>query len=109
MTDLRLPLWIVTTKDAQTHPIHSPCDDPKAMHAFTAGEKMTDYLTQRTAGSWKVTLVDDRTSLILALADAHLKGSAILCVDPETDGSGGHPVTLARLMAFCNSLADRSA
>ena len=109
MIDLRLPFWVVNTRTVATHPIQSPCNDPKAIHAFNSGEAMTDYLAQRLAGTWKVTLVADKAALIFGIADAHQSGSKVICVDPKPDGSGGKSLLLRELMAYCNSLEHETA
>jgi len=108
MTDVRLPFWIVNERSAQIQPINSPCDDPKAIHAFTSGKKVTDYLMERVAGTWKISLVNDRSGLTIAVADARHNGSTTICFDPDADGFGGTPVDLTTLFALRESI-ERSA
>ena len=105
MTDLQLPLWIVTDGVDQIPPSHSPCDDPAAFHAFTTTDRLTEFLEGRVGGTWKVALVASREALFLAIADAHRAGATTICFDPQPDGSGGEPVDLATVFKYCGELS----
>jgi hypothetical protein len=61
----------------------------------------------RQAGTWKISLVNDRSALVLAIADAHQHGSVTVCFDPHNDGSGGRPVNIVHLLDMCDAKALR--
>ena len=109
MTDLRLPFWVITDREAKVPPKNEPCDNPNSIHAFTATEKLTSFLSGRNAGSWRVNLVADRAGLILAIADAHQNGSTVICFDPDVNGNGGKPVNLSELIEQVDSMANSPA
>ena len=101
---LSIPLWFVSERKQRLPPARAPCDDPGAMLAFSTTDKMSAFLSEREAGEWNLHLVGDREGLILIIAMAHNSRTESVCVDPESDGSGGQQVSLNDLMAFANSL-----
>ncbi len=48
-----------STRYLRRAPCCSPCVDPKAIHAFSSGGRVTGYLVGREIGTWKVSLVND--------------------------------------------------
>ena len=109
MTDLCLPFWVATDREAKVPPKNEPCDNPKAIHAFTTTEKLTNFLSGRAAGSWRISLVADRAGLVLAIADAHQNGSTVVCFDPDVNGAGGEPINLVDLLDRVDSMTHPSA
>jgi hypothetical protein len=104
MADLSIPFWITTERyHVLVEPDETPCDEPDAPHAFVSAAKLTAFLDARKGGSWKVDLVSDRESLVVAISDLHQKGVTHLCVDPDPDGSGGELVSLAEALALAES------
>jgi hypothetical protein len=101
---LRLPLWFVAERKHESSPVHTTCDDPGAMLAFSTTQKLTAFLSERKAGEWKINLVGEREELILVIAIAHNQGLEAICLDPEEDGSGGERVSLNDLMFLANAL-----
>ena len=98
MTKVRFPFWIVVDRLPETDALRSPCDDPKAIQAFSSGDKVVAYLAGREVGTWKVSLVNDRNALVLAIADAHQHGSVTVRLDSQNDGSGGQPADITHLL-----------
>jgi len=106
---LRPPFWVVTNRTGQSPSPIEPCDDPKALHAFSSTDRLTAFLEEREAGSWKVSLVACREGLVLAVADAHLNGATSFCFDPAPDGSGGQPLGLRELLTLWDHMDGRPA
>ncbi len=100
MSEIRLPFWVVTERNAASRPPNDPCDMPTAIHAFSTTDGLTTFLDTRNAGALKVSLVANLEGLILAIADIHHTGSTALCFDPDPDGSGGDAVSLADLLVI---------
>jgi hypothetical protein len=94
----------VSERQVEREPANEPCDDPAAIHAFTTTQRLTDFLDARGRGNWKVSFVLRREDIVLAVADAHHNGAAMLCFDPATDGSGGKLVSLVELLAACDQM-----
>jgi hypothetical protein len=103
MNNVRFPFWIVGSPHSEI--IHSRQDGLKEVHAFTSGDKVTGYLAGRTAGSWKLSLVNNRRELELTIAKTHQYGSVTVCFDPHPDGSGGVPIDIVHLLDMCDSEA----
>jgi hypothetical protein len=95
MNQIPLPLWIVSKRDGGTPPVHPPCDDQNSTLAFTAPQRLTDFLGARTVGTWHVTLINDYATLMLTIADLHSEGQLIMCLDCGADGSRGIKIYLA--------------
>jgi hypothetical protein len=65
--------------------------------AFSRAEGMVAYLEAHGNSRWDVRCVS-REAGLEAFADLHESGYALVCMDPETDGSGGQELTLAELI-----------
>jgi hypothetical protein len=96
----RFPFWVVLEKKHTLNPPEqTPCDDPKAPHAFTDTHKLTRFLSDRRGGRWDVNLIADNAGLVVAIAAAHEQGVSGICFDPEPDGTGGQLISLADLLS----------
>jgi hypothetical protein len=93
LSDLSLPFWVLTGADA---------DHPAS--AFTTTEKLTAFLDKGGAGRWKISLVADRESLILAIADAHLQGATAVWLDPIAGAAQEDSIRLVDLMELSAGL-----
>ena len=96
MPALRMPLWFATERHPQA--------EQKPTSVFTKTEGIAALLNAGAAGQWRIDLVPGRRELLAVIADLHEQEQPFVCLNPEPDGSGGEPVTLAELMAFCDSL-----
>lgn len=101
---LSLPLWFVIERKQKPPPDFPPCGEPGAILAFSTTEKLSQFLSGREAGEWKLNLVSDREGLIVVIAIAHNVGLESICLDSEADGTGGDLVPLNDLMTLANSL-----
>jgi hypothetical protein len=100
---LTLPLWLLNDRH-KTLDTSNACDDAQAMVAFTSTDQVAEFLKSHEAGRWQISLVSDRDSLVIALAEMHLTEDVSLCLDPDIDGSGGEKVELSELIKLCHSL-----
>jgi hypothetical protein len=72
--------------------------------AFTTTQKLTAFLDTGRPGCWKISLVVDRSSLILAIADAHLQGAATVWLAPIAGADPTDSIRLVDLMEFSERL-----
>jgi hypothetical protein len=93
MFPLSLPFWVLTGPDDQ----HPPS-------AFTTNERVSAFLGNGGAGRWKVSLVDDRPSLILAIADVHMQGATTVLLDPSADANPEDSIRLVDLVELSQQL-----
>lgn len=94
---LKFPFWVVMPGEVESPPSHAECGTGDLPVAFTTIEKMTAYLSARSAGNWRMRLVN-HTALLLLIADLHQLESEGICLDPEPDGSAGTRIPLSELM-----------
>jgi hypothetical protein len=103
---LSLPLWFVFDRQPKVPPEHPPCDDARSTLAFSATENLTAFLQARRGGRWKIELASTWIELAGMVADLHERAEHSVCLDPELDGSGGEPITLAQLLEFCEKKSE---
>src|SRR3954447_24624479 len=103
---LTLPLWIVTEHIQPTEPDTASEKTPGTALAFSTSRKLFKFMSAHLGGEWKMSMAADGQGLIVVIADLHRLEIVNFMLDPELDGSGGQPVSLADLMAFANSLTD---
>src|SRR3954453_8301729 len=103
---LPLPLWIVTEHIQPTEPDSASEKTPGRALAFSTSHKLFRFMSAHLGGEWKMSMAADGQGLIVVIADLHRLEITNLMLDPELDGSGGEPVTLADLMALASSLSD---
>jgi hypothetical protein len=97
---VELPFWIIIDRENVLRPPpKEPCDEPKAAHAFTTAEKLAEFMRARGRGKWQIDQIADQEGVIVAVAQLYEQGHHALCIDPESDGSGGLPVSLSDLLA----------
>src|SRR4051812_44735189 len=103
---LSIPLWIVTEHIQPTEPDSLSEKKPGTTFAFSTSNKLFKFMSAHLGGEWKMEMAADGQGLIILIADLHRLEIANLILDPELDGSGGRPVSLADLMELANSLTD---
>jgi hypothetical protein len=100
MPSVNLPFWlIVERRDVLNPPPNEPCEQPKAVHAFTALEKLTVFMKARGGATWRIHQIASSEDVIASVAKLYEKGVAAICIDPGPDGSGGLLVSLSDLLA----------
>jgi hypothetical protein len=87
---LKLPLWFVTEKGKKGWKASPPQDSL----AFSSFDRFMAFMAHSHAGAWDVVEATDRESLIAVIANAHIRGSNAVYVDPEIGGDGGKCVFL---------------
>jgi len=104
MTGRQYPFWIVIEDEHILNaPQTVPCQDPSALHAFTSTDKLTEFLSARKGGRWRIDLVGDSEAIVVAVAVAHDRGAANICFDPEPDGTGGELVSIADVLLWAKA------
>jgi hypothetical protein len=78
-------------------PDHEGCAAAGRPLAFTSAARMAEFIEAHGDSRWDVCHAALGNGLD-ALAGLHDSGYASLCVDPESDGTGGQECTLAELM-----------
>jgi hypothetical protein len=98
MAALKLPMWFIIEKNPTRE---SPASDADSggVYAFSKVERVAKFMASRRATKWDVTHAKDRDGLIMAIADAHLRGETYMRLDPNLDGSGGERIFLTDLLA----------
>jgi hypothetical protein len=95
-----LPFWLITERRDVLQPtLHEPCDKPEAAHGFTSVEKLVAFMAARGGAKWHVDQVADADGVIVSVAKLYERGVRSVCIDPESDGSGGLLVSLSDLLA----------
>src|SRR6187401_3015627 len=97
---LQRPFWVVIEREHILNPpAEIPCNDSKALIAFSDTERLTAFLSARVGGRWKVDLVPDRDAEMLVVAELHRLGVSHICFDCQPDGSAGHLVDIREIIA----------
>ena len=96
MAIIELPMWFATERT----PTHGPtaCGESGGSYPFSDGHKLIEFMAQRTNSSWDVVYAKDREGLLIVIADAHIRGNAFVCLNPESDGTGGERIFLTDLI-----------
>ena len=93
MSDLRLPFWLLIDAEGG----HPPS-------AFTTTGKLASFREAHRNASWRITFVADRQALILAIADIHQQGAAVVWVDPDAGTAPGDSIQLMDLVELSRQL-----
>lgn len=98
MAERQFPIWLVSEdKHVLNPPPNIPCKDPEAAHVFTTAERLTSFLDARKGGRWDVQLAADHDGLVVGVTDLRALGVRNVCLDPESDGTGGELLSLGEL------------
>src|ERR1700759_1108840 len=100
MPSVDLPFWLIMERHDVLYPTpNTPCERPKAAHAFSAVEKLTAFMKARGGATWHIDQVARSEDVIAAVAKLYEKGVTGICIDAQPDGSGGLLVSLSDLLA----------
>ena len=69
-------------------------------YAFTEADDLLKFMVERSPARWDVVHATTREALVMVIADVHICGATFVCLDPETDGSGGERILLTDLIAI---------
>jgi hypothetical protein len=92
---LRFPFWILTPSCADT--VAPPEVTENRPLAFSSEEKMRAFLEQCPSGQWDARLVS-RYSAKKVVAELMERGLRQVCLDPNSDGSGGIFIRLSDII-----------
>ena len=90
-------MWFATERNP-TRQGPTPCGEPGGSYAFSDGHQLIEFMTNKSTSSWDVVYAQDREGLLMVIADAHIRGNAFVCLNPESDGTGGERIFLTDLI-----------
>jgi hypothetical protein len=99
MDALRFPFWAITRGNSATLPASQPCDSPDHVVAFSSTTMLAVYLADQMSGSWTVSAIRQQSELRSFVAELDRDGATGICLDPESDGSGGTNIPMSKLLS----------